>query len=374
MKLTSRERIMRLFKGEEVDRPGLKLWGMDMDLKLLNPAYGKVISRAYELSDIFATGGSDFDIYFGKSRNKYEEVKTVKIDGYRADRHITIHTPLGTLKGIQRISFAGEPSYTIEYPIKEPEDVGKILSIPYEPFEFNKDAYFLKQGLLGDRGIVMYRLDQAGYALHRLMGTENFSYIKNEYREELTELVDVFYRRIEAHLKEALMEKIPGPFGWVGPELFIPPLASPSDFEHYVFERDKKLCDIIHGENSHVWVHCHGKVRDFIGRFIHMGVDILNPLEPPKNGDVDLDEIISLYGNSIGLEGNIEIQDIIQSKPEELKDLIEKCVASGSKSGRFILCPSAGFMEYPFPEPEYIENLMLYLEHGYKCVNSYKGL
>jgi uroporphyrinogen-III decarboxylase len=99
-----------------------------------------------------------------------------------------------------------------------------------------------------------------------------------------------------------------------------------------------------------------------------MGVDILNPLEPPKNGDIDLEAAIAKYQNRIGWEGNIEIQEILQASPERLKELIEKCVDAGSKSGRFILCPSAGYMEYPFPDERYISNLLLYLEYGYECV------
>ena len=102
-----------------------------------------------------------------------------------------------------------------------------------------------------------------------------------------------------------------GPFQWVGPEVYIPPLASPQDFEDFVFQFDKPLCDDIHNAGGYVWVHCHGKVANFIGRYIDMGVDILNPLEPPKNGDINLEQIIKKYGNRIGWEGNFEIQEIL---------------------------------------------------------------
>jgi hypothetical protein len=101
-----------------------------------------------------------------------------------------------------------------------------------------------------------------------------------------------------------------------------------------------------------------------------MGVDILNPLEPPKNGDINMKKIIEQYGNRIGWEGNIEMQDLIQSEPERLRALIDECVEAGNTSGRFILCPSSGFMEYPRPSESYINNLLLYLNHGFERVEA----
>jgi len=242
------------------------------------------------------------------------------------------------------------------------------LSIPYEPFPFQIDEYAQKQAKLGDRGVVIFTVEHAGYALQRLIGSENMAYFSIDCRDEVQEVISVFSGRIRELVQSALAVGIKGPFGWVGPELFIPPLMSPRDFEDFVFRWDKPLCDDIHNGGGYVWVHCHGKVANFIERFIDMGVDVLNPLEPPKNGDVHLETVIEKFGNRIGWEGNIEMQDLIESEPERLKELIRTCVAAGRKSGRFILCPSSGYMEYPFPSKRYISNLLLYLEYGLKCV------
>ena len=50
------------------------------------------------------------------------------------------------------------------------------------------------------------------------------------------------------------------------------------------------------------------------------------------------------------------------------EQLIDECVEAGWKSGRFILCPSAGYMEYIRPTEQYIENLLFYLNYGYEAV------
>ena len=125
---------------------------------------------------------------------------------------------------------------------------------------------------------------------------------------------------------------------------------------------------MIHNHGGYVWVHCHGKVANFIDDFIDMGTDVLNPLDPPKNGDVHMRELVNKYGNRIGLEGNIEIQDIIQSDAAHLRELIDACVDAGKDSGRFIPCPSAGYMEYARPAERYIESLKFYINYGYEAV------
>lgn len=369
MELTSHERIMRIFQNKEIDRPALKLWGASLDNRLLHPDYKPVCELAAQKSDLFVGVYPPFDIYFGKNSADHVEYKLEDKDQPAwKDKHITFHTPKGDLYGIERISTLNGPSYTLEYMIKEPEDLDKIMSINYEPIPFQADDIFKMQLQVRDRGVVMPILDHAAYALQRLTGSENLAFFSIDCREKLHEVISLFSDRIRDFVHNAIDLGVKGPYQWVGPELFIPPLMTPSDFDDFIYRYDKPLCDEIHNAGGYVWVHCHGKVANFIERYIDMGVNILNPLEPPKNGDIELEKIIYKFNNRIGWEGNIEIQELIQSQPARIKHLIHSCVEAGKKSGRFILCPSAGFMEYPFPSKQYIDNLMLYLNYGWDCV------
>lgn len=119
-------------------------------------------------------------------------------------------------------------------------------------------------------------------------------------------------------------------------------------------------------------MHSHNKVSRFLDRFIEMGVDVLNPLEPPKNGDIDLAAEVRRYGDRIGWEGNIEIQELLLGSPKRIEQLIDQCLEAGASSGRMILCPSAGFMEYAHPTAQYIENLIHYVDYGYARVNAFR--
>lgn len=371
MRLTSHERLMRIFRNQEIDRPSLKLWGAGLDTEhLLHPAYKPVAELALETTDLFC--GADFPMNFhaGRYIGRYSE--TYVTDTASPDwkhQHTVFHTPKGDLHTTTQISTKGEPCYTIEHMIKEPEDIDKILSMEYAPFPLDRNGYDGCLAAVGDRGIATVSIPHAAYAVQTLMGSETLAYFSIDERERLRELIQVYADRLLDHTKAILDLGICEPiFTWVGPELFLPPLMRAADFEEFVHDMDKPICDAIHNAGGHVWVHSHGKVANFIDSFIHMGVDVLNPLEPPKNGDIDMHDIVARYGNRIGWEGNIEIQEILQSSKERIGALIDECVEAGNKSGRFILCPSAGYMEYPRPTEQYIDNLLFFLRYGLEAV------
>lgn len=375
MKLTSRERIERIFRNQEIDRPALKLWSAGRNPEpVLHPAYLPVNRLAAETTDLFGGTGFAFNIYAGANIEKYQESYLTEADhpDWRY-KHTIFHTPKEDLRMIERISLRGNPGYTKEYMVKEPEDIEKLLSMDYTPFPFDRTGYDLAQAQMGDRGMVMIGLSHAAYCAQIMMGSETLAYFSVDERERVQELIRVYADRVQQHTKSILELGIDnGIFSWVGPELYLPPLMGPDDFEEFVHDMDKPVCDLIHNAGGYVWVHSHGKVANFIDSFIDMGVDVLNPLEPPKNGDIHMDEIISCYGNRIGWEGNIEIQEILLSSQERLRDLIDECVAAGNKSGRFILCPSAGHMEYIEPTEKYIDNLLFYLRYGLEAVERYR--
>jgi hypothetical protein len=53
---------------------------------------------------------------------------------------------------------------------------------------------------------------------------------------------------------------------------------------------------------------------------------------------------------------------------QEVRSLIRNTVIESRNSDRFILCLSAGYMEYIDPTPQYINNLILYITYGLECV------
>jgi len=251
----------------------------------------------------------------------------------------------------------------MEYLLKEPEDIRRLLSVPYRPYDFSAEGFERSEAAVGDRGITMFGLDHAMYGLQRLIGSENFALWSLECRDLLLEAMQVLAERVREQALSALSAGIRTVFAWVGPELCIPPLMSPKDFDDFVFGLDKPLIEILHGAGARVWVHSHGGMDPVLERFVEMGVDVLNPLEPPPMGDVTLADAFERVGDAMGLEGNIETHDIMASSEEHLRQIVREALATGA-GRRFILCPSSGYMEVVDPPDGMIRNLLAYLEEG----------
>lgn len=369
--MNGRERLMRIFQGKDVDRPALKLWGLEVDQEMLHPSYKPVYDLAMEVSDIMAGASSRFDILLGQNaaNKEFVSVEDKPLPGGNwIDRYTYMYLNGKKLRSIYRYSTKGEPGYEMEYPVKEPDDLTALLNAEYLPFPVDMTSYNEAMQKVGDKGIAVFYVDHAAYAVSRIMGSERFALMCIDERDLIKEAVNIFASRIRDHVKAVLDTGTAPVFGWVGPELCIPPLVRMNEFEELVFDVDKELCDMIHNSGGYVWVHCHGRVKNVIKKFMDMGVDVLNPLEPAPLGDISIKEAVEIVGSGMGLEGNIEISSLLLDKPERIKELIYSAVSEGKETNRFILCPSAGYMEYVNPSPQYIDNLLLYLKYGLECI------
>ena len=360
--MTRRERLTRIFRGELPDRPAVKLWGVTPDQKLLDPAYEPVYRKAVELTDLVMGGASSFNLPWGSASSDITSQREVPTDSDEWVDVITEYrTPDGILQSVHRKSTVGKPGYQREYPIKEPGQLEWLLRFPYEPFPFSADPYLKSEQKVGDRGITFFGLDHPAYGLHRLIGSENLAFWIFECRDLLLEIIRTFSDRVRRQASLAFDAGLCPVFGWVGPELYTPPLMSPANFDVLVAPFDRRLIDEIHGRGGYVWVHCHGMMDPVIDRFVDMGVDVLNPLEPPPMGDLTLAEAFDRVGDRMALEGNIQIHDLLTCSTDQVRDLVQDALTVGAGK-RHILCTCSGYMEWVQPEQRYIDNLMVYVE------------
>jgi hypothetical protein len=369
--LTRRERLTAIFAGRVPDRPAVKVWGVGTRQDAcVHPAFEPVRDLAVEETDLMRHAGSPFHLYCGRFSSERIATRTEPTGSPDWVHQITVfHTPEGDLRQVFRASTRKRPGYIAEHPLKEPGDVRRLLSLPYEPYPFSSDEYRRVDAEVGQAGIAVFPLDHAMYGLQRLMGSERFALWSLEAEDLLLEAMETFARRLRDHARAALEAGVQGVFGWVGPELCIPPLMSPSAFDRYVTALDQPLIEVIRNMGSRVWVHCHGRMRPVIRRFADMGVDVLNPIEPPPMGDVKMEEAFALVGDRMGLEGNIETHDFMTADPEQLLAKVRATLEAG-RGRRLILCPSSGYMENVEPSPREIRNWLLYIEEGVRYAGS----
>ncbi len=371
--MTGRERYEAIFRGDVPDRPAVKLWGCDAARRPRHIAFEPIRDLALRMTDLVFSAGSAFSLYAG--RRAGEVTRSVRRPGASPEwvEQVTVlHTPLGDLEEIYLASTGNRPGYHKTYFLKEPDDIRKVLALPYEPFPFSSQDWERRVAEVGDRGIAMFGLDHAMYGLQRLIGSENFALWSREASDLMLEAMTCFAERIRDHARRALEAGVRGVFGWVGPELCIPPLMAPADFDRYVAALDRPLIDLIHDAGGRVWVHCHGRMGPVLERFAAMGVDVLNPIEPPPMGDMTLDEAFARVGNRMGLEGNLETHDLMTGTPETLRPRITAALAAG-RGRRFILCPSSGYDENVEPSRQEILNWRFYVEESVSLADAMRS-
>ncbi|MCL2159531.1 MAG: hypothetical protein FWH48_09010 [Oscillospiraceae bacterium] len=376
--MTKKERLWAVYKGETPDRMPVKLWGLSKNQPMLRPIYKSVYDAALEKTDLIGGAGSAFDIFSGtKTKNLYES----RTEPYNEDwtSHISVmHTPKGELKSVFLANNKGDPGLTKEYYVKNENDLKKILSLEYEPYPIDLKGYENALGSMGDDGLVMFGISHPAYMLQILTGSETLGYLLYDAPKLVEEVISLFAKRVYDHVKSLIEAGIAefGPFAisYVGPELLIPPLVSFDIFEKFVYDMDKPYLDLIKNAGGHVWVHCHGKVKKIISRFADMGVDVLNPIEPPPMGDCTIEQALSEANGRITLEGNIEINDLHNQNGEYVRSFLENTVkkAHEHSDNRFILCPSTGYMEFVNPSQRYIDNLLTYVNYGLELAKKYE--
>lgn len=369
MAMTKRERLMAVFRGAAPDRPAVRLWGIVPGQELLHPAYAAVRDAAAEKTDLIFSAGSPFDLRWGCEGPTVRTYDRPTGSPEWVDKVTEIDTPGGALRIVYRSSTCRKPGYTMEHAVKEPADLRKLLSVPYVPHPFDASSYWEQEKAVGDDGITMFGLGHAMYGLEDLVGSENFAIWSRDCRDDLLEVVAEYGRRLLDHVKAALAAGVRGVFGWVGPELCIPPLMSVKDFDDFVTAFDRPIIDTIHGGGGCVWVHCHGRMGPVLERFAQMGVDVLNPVEPPPMGDVTLDEAFERIGDRMGVDGNIEAHDLMTLPADRMRELVCETLERG-RGRRLILCPTSGYMEDPQPTERHIENSLIYVNEGVRYAES----
>ena len=368
--MTRRERLTAIYEGQVPDRPAVRVWGLDFYAPLLRPVYGALRERAFAITDVVTETKAPFDMLCGKHRDRlirtWEE-PTTSTDW--VDVVTELRTPKGVLREVYGRGTRDQPGYTKKHMVESADELAAILSLPYEPFPYTPDAYCADSAKMGDAGIVIQAIDNPGFAAHRLMGSEALAYVSMDARELLREAFDIFGERVREHVKQVLASGVRPVFGWVGPEVYIPPLMSVRAFEDFVFAIDKPTVDLIHDAGCRLWVHCHGDMNPVLERFADLGVDVLNPIEPPPTGRLTLAEAIKRVGDRMGLEGNIEVHDLMTRPRAEVAGLLEEAIAAG-RGRRFILGLCSGYMENPEPSPLFVENLMFFIEEGVRLAES----
>jgi hypothetical protein len=233
----------------------------------------------------------------------------------------------------------------LEHFLKNEQDVEAFLEIPDAAFdeEIDVSPLRLEEQMLGDRGIVMVDSPDP-----LCMAAELFSmsyYLELAFTEQelfhklLAKLARPLYARTEA-----VAQAFPGHlFRIVGSEYAAEPFLPPRLFRDYEYRYTRPMVEIVQRYGGFVRLHCHGRTRNVLPIMREMRMDAVDPLEPPPQGDVSLDEARRAVGDDVVLFGNIELNLLETLSPEEFSVLVRRTVEQGRAAGGrgFVLMPTA---------------------------------
>ncbi|MGA2975566.1 MAG: uroporphyrinogen decarboxylase family protein [Spirochaetia bacterium] len=117
-------------------------------------------------------------------------------------------------------------------------------------------------------------------------------------------------------------------------------LISPLLFDELFAARKKEFFDMVHTHGARVSHHCCGSSRAFFPRFIALGMDSIQTIQPRAEG-MNPYSLKAEFGGSICLHGAVDVQGWLQqSRPEEIRREVHKLMDEVGRGGGYILAPS----------------------------------
>jgi hypothetical protein len=333
--MTRRERLIRCYRHEEMDRPAVYT---RVGYPQNDPTYDRL--KAFMNANTELKGG------WSSSLLDSQPAVTTVVEPYNADfsrRVEVMDTPAGPLRRTHLVSLRGQPGLHETYFINTPEDAERYLSLPMPAVGGDLTPFARAEAAIGDTGLVETSLgfNPGGYTAE-LCGSENFAMLSLTDRDLVHRLCErrmtILLNRVKYLLKNGI-----GPyFSTAGQEYVVPPLHGPADFADFNVRYDKPILDAIHEAGGRLHVHCHGPIRSVFQMFVDLGVDVLHPIEPPPQGNLEIAEAKAMARGRMCLEGNIQINRMYEATPDEIREETAKLIRDAFDDRRgLIVSPSA---------------------------------
>ena len=375
-KLCSRERLLRTIRGELTDH--IPIYApIPRELPLIvrrgytgwqaEPNFQTVARFALEHCDFFCRMDSigSFNRGFLDRRFLLIPEEHIKISkekkGTRAILTHIVRTPKGDLRYVEVVDDNISTTWVTEPLVKDKDDVDKILSVPFSFHPPNLEAYRQEVADLGDAGLPLILVTTPLECVSHLMEFQQFLLWCASERPTIVRLIEAAFERIYNKLEWLLQNGVRPLFRFTGSEQATPPMMSPQYFDELSAKYDRPLFELVHNYGCIVHVHCHGKVKDIFPRLLDMGVDVLDPMEPPPDGDLTLAEARRMAQGRMTLVGGLEFRDFESCSPDEIEVKAKEAIDQGGRT-HYVLGASAVAMT--FISDRFRDNVIRFIETG----------
>jgi len=350
-----KERLLTVIKGEVPDQVPVVIHWLNPFAEEYSddPAWNSFLKYVRKKSDVMAFCGIEPFLFHTRAAEVQLVEKFTSENGYPMVKD-KITTPRGDLYCTSQSIPGGAQC---EHWIETLEDIEKILSLSYIPLQPAEvvQRYRSLTKELGDRALVIFWGGGANRMLSNNANKNSLLPWLIEERDILRKFIHTMQERIMDTLDYLTREEPEAIYHFGGPEHALPPLMSPQDFDEFVVKPYREMSDLIHSRGGTFGIHCHGRVNDFMDKFVQIGTDLLDPLEPPPLGDVNLAEVKSKFGDKMCLIGNIQACELERLSREEIDLQVKERIQAAAEGGGYIVSPTASPWPSPATTPEILE-------------------
>ena len=357
--MTSKERLLRLFEGKELDRVPIWLLAPYHLLPYYadiytNPCYAELLPDIAKHCDTLDRRRPSMGFCY----NANPDIKTV-----------AIATPEKTGTKIfykncifEKYICKQNGNTHVKFYIDDPEQFKSLLAIPFCTVKPCLDIYRKEKAELGEKGLLMMDLGDPLEVLYHLCSAEDFSMWSLTDYDALLGFTDEMYSRVYELYRYFLQNNVGDVFFIVGAEFAGPPLVSPTKFNELSMRYVKGIVDLIREYGKYSIVHYHGNIRKVLSGFSQIAPDAIHTIEAPPIGDCTITQAYEELKKDIILVGNLQYDDLARLTTDEIDEKVRLILDEG-KAGRFILSPTAGPYEQQ-PSPKTIENYRAFIHAG----------
>ena len=327
--MTSRERLLAAMRCEDVDHLPSGPFGLARH-DINAPLVQELIAR----TDPFLQGGLGGNAFIGGAA----EMDVQRVEG---ETRQILHTPHGDL--LRRVQHTEVASATVEYPLKELDDIERLLAIPYTDPDINAEHYWSLKRDYDDAGLVLAPIGTAVCVAADWFGPELFCLYWATDPDRIIELTQVMNERVCRYVERCCEQGITE-YRLVGGE-YVSAQIGPNGMPALLREPDKQVIEIIHAYDGVAFYHNHGRMMPFLEDYAYIGVDFLEPMEAPPWGDTDLKRAGEIVDGRYCMVGNLDDMEVVDKLDTEkvceiARERIEQAgvrgfVLSGTASGTY---------------------------------------
>ena len=368
-KLTSRERLLRTIRHEEVDRIAVSpryfdwLYGTQGCECVLHCLWMKE-QYAHDLMIPYGPPLHNYLLNYAGPYNDLEGVEA-EIQTQRAGEALKVRrrfkTPAGELTAARSVSLPGSVSvfpHISEPLVKDREDLEAIGYLLQPPDQVVIADIPLLRRLVGDDGLLtVYAAHGPDQFLMDAVGVEAALLSYYDDPELLVELLRLFHDYRRMILKRILAQGVDVIFeGWYNCSMSVG--WSPDQYREIFLPLIEENVDLVHSYGALVNHYNDGKMDPVLEDLANAGCDIIETLSPPPLGDVDLASAKERVGLKTCLKGHIDQVNLIcYGKREQIREAVRRAIEIASPGGGFIL----GTADSIRPESP-IENIKAYFD------------